>query len=95
MSASRGRSDLPSSPSSLRSGRTEAWPSGHERKMRKTAWFSGFEPHVVCSRHELKDTLAAPVVLALSQRRARRVAADLLLWRACGGARGGGAAETT
>ena len=67
-----------------------------ERTREENAEDGGRAPHVACWRREWHGALVAPVVLASSQRRAGRVAADALLiallWRPalrCGGARGG------
>ena len=62
-------------------GRTEAWPSGHEKKTRKTAWLACARP-TLCA-HGANGTMPslrrwfwARLNVAVD-----RVAADLLLWR--------------
>lgn len=56
-----------------------------ERTREENAEDGGRAPHVACWRREWHGALVAPVVLASSQRRAGRVAADALLiallWR--------------
>jgi hypothetical protein len=55
--ATRGSRDLPAL---QRGDRSEAWPSGNERKTRKQR---GASPAVASSRHESNASLLAPVVL--------------------------------
>lgn len=62
-------------------GRTEAWPSGHEKKTRKAAWLACARP-TLCA-HGANGTMPSlrRWFWARLNVGARRVAADLLLWR--------------